>query len=84
MFAAANAGYYPGHGHAISSQSVVHHDEGLVLGNIAAPAYYGAPLLQTAPLTYYAAPAVYDEHYGGHDEYVSTRSIVIKYFQLIF
>lgn len=84
MFAAANGGYYPGHGHAISSQSVVHHDEGLALGNIAAPAYYAAPLLQTAPLTYYGAPAVYGEHYDGHDEYVSTRSTGIKYFELRF
>ncbi|KAJ8732849.1 hypothetical protein PYW07_015448 [Mythimna separata] len=55
LLAAANASLY-GHGHAVSSQSIVRHDEA-----------YATPLHYAAPLAYYAAPAV---HYDGHDTYL--------------
>lgn len=74
MLAAASAGLYP-HGHAVSSQSIVRHDEGAHYaplgdhyGHFAAPAHYAAPLVHAAPLAQYYAPI---EHYEGHDEYVS-------------
>ncbi|CAH0728852.1 unnamed protein product, partial [Brenthis ino] len=75
LLAAANAGYYPDHGHAVSSQSIVRHDEGLTLGHIAAPAHYAIPLVQAAPLAHYAAPTAYATplayagNYNGHDEH---------------
>ncbi|XP_050342982.1 cuticle protein 7-like [Nymphalis io] len=73
LLAAASAGYYPGHGHAVSSQSIVRHDEGLSLGHIAAPAHYAVPLVQAAPLAHYAAPVAYAGHYDGHDEYAHPK-----------
>ncbi|CAH2107173.1 unnamed protein product [Euphydryas editha] len=57
ILAAANAGLLHGYGPAISSQTIIRHDE----GHYAAPIAYAA----YAPIAH-AAPAV---HYGGHDEY---------------
>lgn len=54
MVAAANAGLL---GHAVSSQSIVRHDQGRIA--------YAAPLPYAAPLAY--APVA---HYAGHDQYV--------------
>lgn len=65
--AAANAGLLHGHGHAVSSQSIVRHDEGHI-----SPLAYSAPLLHAAPVAYAAAYAPAAQ-YAGHDEYV--RSI---------
>lgn len=66
---AANAGYI---GHAVSSQSIVRHDEGYApVGHYAAPAHYAAPLVHAAPIAHYAAPIAYAGHYDGHDDYVS-------------
>ncbi|XP_013177849.1 PREDICTED: cuticle protein 7-like [Papilio xuthus] len=62
MLAAANAGLYPGYGHAVSSQSIVRHD------GHATPVYQG----HYAPLAYsghYAPAAVY----GGHDYYAHPK-----------
>ncbi|XP_026739710.1 cuticle protein 7-like [Trichoplusia ni] len=66
LLAAANAGYY-GHGHTVSSQSIIRHDEPV---HYAAPvAHYAAPIAHyAAPIAHYAAPAA---HYDGHDTYVS-------------
>lgn len=59
LLAGVKAGLYHGHGHPVSSQSIVRHD-----------ARYHAPLIQTDAVPhyagYYAAPA----YYNGHDEYV--------------
>lgn len=67
LIAAANAGLLHGHASAISSQSIIRHDE----GHYAAPIAYSAPLAHAAPLAYapvaYAAPAAHYEH----EEYVS-------------
>lgn len=66
--AATYAAYY---GPAISSQSIVHHDEHYAapLSQFAAPALIAAPLVHAAPLAHYQAPiAHYDE---SHEEYVS-------------
>ncbi|XP_045764843.1 cuticle protein 8-like [Maniola jurtina] len=62
MLAAANAGLL---GHAISSQSIVRHDEGRLGASLA----YAAPLAHAAPLAY--APVVYAPaaHYSGHEQY---------------
>lgn len=78
--AIANAGYVP-HGHAVSHQSIVRHDESV---QHAAPAltyaapvahYAAAPIAHyEAPITHYAAPAA---HYDSHDEYV----IISFYYQ---
>lgn len=70
--AVANAGYYP-HGSAVSSQSIVRHDE--ALGHYAAPAAYAIPLAYSAPAAY-AAPLAYAGAYEGHDEYVRHFIIV--------
>ncbi|TKX27871.1 cuticular protein RR-2 [Spodoptera litura] len=73
LLAAANAGYL-GHGHAVSSQSIIRHDEPL---HYAAPvAQYAAPVAHyAAPVTHYAAPVAHYAapvaHYDGHDSYVS-------------
>ena len=56
LVAAANALPY---GHAVSSQSVVRHDEGLVL-----------PLHYAVPVAHYAIPVA---HYDHHDTHVSYR-----------
>ncbi|XP_068630571.1 cuticle protein 7-like [Battus philenor] len=53
LLATANAGYY-GHGHAVSSQSIVRHD-----------ASY--PTIHAAPLAY--AGHYVPEHYNGHNEH---------------
>ncbi|KAJ8731929.1 hypothetical protein PYW08_014659 [Mythimna loreyi] len=58
LLAAANASLY-GHGHAVSSQSIVRHDEA-----------YVAPLHYAAPLAYYAAPV---DHYDGHYAYAHPK-----------
>ncbi|CAG9560596.1 unnamed protein product [Danaus chrysippus] len=65
MLAAANAGVLPGHGSAVSSQSIVHHDA----VHHAAPAVAYAAY---APVAYghYAAPSA---HYDGHDEYAHPK-----------
>ncbi|CAH0407842.1 unnamed protein product [Chilo suppressalis] len=69
LLAAANAGLY--HGHAVSSQSIVRHDEAH------APAHYAAPLAHyAAPVAHYAAPLAYAApaaHYAGHDEYAHPK-----------
>ncbi|XP_047507108.1 cuticle protein 19-like [Pieris napi] len=64
ILAVANAGYYA-YGPAVSSQSIVRHDE--ALGHLAAPAY-AVPLSYAAPLAY-AAPVAYAGSYEGHDEH---------------
>ncbi|XP_052750383.1 cuticle protein 7-like [Galleria mellonella] len=63
LLAAANAGLY--HGHAVSSQSIVRHDEG----------HYAAPLVHAAPVAHYAAPIAYAPaaYYEGHDEYAHPK-----------
>ncbi|KAJ8731926.1 hypothetical protein PYW08_014656 [Mythimna loreyi] len=70
LLAAANAGYL-GHGHAVSSQSIVRHDEPL---HYAAPVvHYAAPVAHyvAAPVAHYAAaPAAY---YDGHDTYAHPK-----------
>ncbi|CAH1644412.1 unnamed protein product [Spodoptera littoralis] len=68
LLAAANAGHL-GHGHAVSSQSIVHHDEP---AHYAAPvAHYAAPVAHyAAPVAHYAAPV---EHYDGHDTYAHPK-----------
>ncbi|XP_060801091.1 cuticle protein 18.6-like [Amyelois transitella] len=48
LVAAANAGLY-GHGHAVSSQSIVRHDE----------SHHSAPLVHAAPVAHYAAPVAH-------------------------
>ncbi|XP_026739711.1 cuticle protein 7-like [Trichoplusia ni] len=60
LLAAANAGYF-GHGHAVSSQSIIRHDEPV---HYAAPvAHYAAPIVHyAAPIVHYAAPAYYNSH----------------------
>ncbi|XP_069354575.1 cuticle protein 8-like isoform X2 [Maniola hyperantus] len=62
LVAVANAGLL---GHAVSSQSIVRHDEGRIGASLA----YAAPLAHAAPLAY--APVVYAPaaHYAGHDNY---------------
>ncbi|KAG6463243.1 hypothetical protein O3G_MSEX013768 [Manduca sexta] len=82
ILAAANAGLL-GHGHAVSSQSIVRHDETVVhaapVAHYAAPvAHYAAPVAHyavpvahyAAPVAHYAAPAAY---YNGHDEYAHPK-----------
>ncbi|XP_041976460.1 cuticle protein 18.6-like [Aricia agestis] len=70
MLAAANAGLLGGHGHAVSSQSIVRHDA----GHYAAPLAYDA---HTVPLAYaaHAAPLAYapSAHYAAHDEYAHPK-----------
>lgn len=73
----AVANCLPYHGHAVSSQSIIRHDEH------AAPSYYApvhaAPTYYAAPISHYEhAPVIHAapiEHYGaeydGHDEHVS-------------
>ncbi|PZC78997.1 hypothetical protein B5X24_HaOG216948 [Helicoverpa armigera] len=70
LLAAANAGLY-GHGHAVSSQSIVRHDEAHTV-----PVYYAAPA------AYYAAPVA---HYDGHDTYHESRDgdAVHGYYSLV-
>ncbi|XP_037301017.1 cuticle protein [Manduca sexta] len=68
LLAAANAGLL-GHGHAVSSQSIVRHDEAVV--HAAPVAHYAAPVAHyAAPVAHYAAPAA---HYDGHDEYAHPK-----------
>ncbi|KAJ8731920.1 hypothetical protein PYW08_014650 [Mythimna loreyi] len=71
LLAAASAGLYGhGHGHAVSSQSIIRHDEPL---HYAAPvAHYAAPVAHyaAAPVAHYAAPAA---HYDGHDTYAHPK-----------
>lgn len=76
FLAAASA--LPYHGHAVSSQSIVRHDEGgyAPLGHYAAPAHYAAPLVHAAPLAHYGAPLAYAGDYEGHDDYVSDMFII--------
>ncbi|KAG6439023.1 hypothetical protein O3G_MSEX000418 [Manduca sexta] len=75
ILAAANAGLL-GHGHAVSSQSIVRHDETVVhaapVAHYAAPvAHYAVPVAHyAAPVAHYAAPAAY---YNGHDEYAHPK-----------
>lgn len=66
---ATNAGLYHGHGHAVSSQSIIRHDAGY------------APLVHAAPVPhyagYYAAPT--------HDTYVcSERKLRLISYILLF
>ncbi|CAH2107171.1 unnamed protein product [Euphydryas editha] len=76
MLAAANAGLLHGYGPAISSQSIIRHDE----GHYAAPIAYAAPLAHSAHIVH-AAPAAYAPlayaasaaHYDGHDEYAHPK-----------
>ncbi|KAM3962367.1 uncharacterized protein ACR2FA_003607 [Aphomia sociella] len=65
LLAATNAGPY---GHAVSSQSIVHHGGYAPVAHIDAPALYAAPLVHAAPLAHYDAPIAYDG-YNGHDEH---------------
>ncbi|KAH9643756.1 hypothetical protein HF086_010466 [Spodoptera exigua] len=61
LLAAANAGYL-GHGHAVSSQSIIRHDE---------PVHYATPTAHyVAPVAHYAAPVA---HYDGHDTYAHPK-----------
>ncbi|KAF9405913.1 hypothetical protein HW555_013539 [Spodoptera exigua] len=75
LLAAANAGLL-GHGHAVSSQSIVRHDEAHAapLHYAAAPvAHYAAPVVAhyaAAPVAHYAAPVA---HYDGHDTYAHPK-----------
>ncbi|XP_072940707.1 uncharacterized protein [Epargyreus clarus] len=84
LLAAANAGLY---GAAVSSQSIIRHDEahspvhyavpfehGVPLVH-AAPAHYAAPIAAyAAPISPYAAPiASYGGHYDGHDQYAHPK-----------
>lgn len=62
LVAAANAGLLHGHGHAVSSQSIVRHDEGHI-----------APLAYAAPLIHYASAVYAPAAYAGHDEYVRPK-----------
>ncbi|XP_026485936.1 cuticle protein 8-like [Vanessa tameamea] len=66
LLAAANAGLL--HGHAVSSQSIVRHDEGH-----GTHLSYASPLVHAAPLAY--APVVYapSAHYAGHEEYAHPK-----------
>ncbi|CAH3820533.1 unnamed protein product [Pieris brassicae] len=75
ILAVANAGYYA-HGPAVSSQSIVRHDE--ALGHLAAPAY-AVPLAYSAPLAY-AAPVAYAGSYEGHDEHFQRRRPILRPF----
>ncbi|XP_053602741.1 cuticle protein 7-like [Plodia interpunctella] len=73
MLAAANAGLY---GHAVSSQSIVRHDEGhytAPVAHYAAPvAHYAAPVAHyAAPVAHYAPVEQYAEH--GHDYYAHPK-----------
>lgn len=90
LLAAANAGLL-GHGHAVSSQSIVRHDEAHVapLHYAAAPvAHYAAPVAHyaAAPVAHHAAApvahyAAAPTHYEGHDTYVSlTLSTISLYY----
>ncbi|KAJ8732850.1 hypothetical protein PYW07_015449 [Mythimna separata] len=83
LLAAANAGYL-GHGHAVSSQSIVRHDEpahyAVPVAHYAAPvAHYAAPVAHyaAAPVAHYAAPVVHyaapAAHYDGHDTYAHPK-----------
>ncbi|CAG9784962.1 unnamed protein product [Diatraea saccharalis] len=78
LLAAANAGLY-GHGHAVSSQSIIRHDEGHAPAHYAVPlAHYAAPVAHyAAPATHYAAPVAHYAapvaHYDGHDEYAHPK-----------
>lgn len=66
MVAAATAGFYPGH--AVSSQSILRHDEG---PHYAPQLQYAAPIVYSEPIS--QGPYDYLAHqYEGHDEYVST------------
>ncbi|KAJ2939692.1 hypothetical protein O0L34_g14412 [Tuta absoluta] len=69
LLAAANAGLLP-HGHAVSSQSIVRHDDGHyadghyaaapVAHYAAAPvAHYASPVVHAAPVAHYAAPVAH-------------------------
>ncbi|PZC78994.1 cuticle protein 7 [Helicoverpa armigera] len=82
LLAAANAGLL-GHGHAVSSQSIIRHDESHAapLHYAAAPvAHYAAPIAHiaaapvahyaAAPVAHYAAPVA---HYDGHDTYAHPK-----------
>ncbi|XP_075970748.1 uncharacterized protein LOC142973080 isoform X1 [Anticarsia gemmatalis] len=75
LLAAANAGLL-GHGHAVSSQSIIRHDEPLhyaaPVAHYAAPvAHYAAPVVHhVAPVAHYAAPVA---HYDGHDTYAHPK-----------
>ncbi|CAH2230504.1 cuticle protein 7-like [Pararge aegeria] len=60
FLAAANAGLLHGLGHAVSSQSIIRHDEG----------HYASPVGHAAPALAYAGPA---GHYGGHHEYAHPK-----------
>ncbi|XP_028030305.1 cuticle protein 8-like [Bombyx mandarina] len=78
FLAAANAGLY-GHGHAVSSQSIIRHDEAPLHYAHAAPvAHYAAPIAHyAAPIAHYAAPVAHYAapvaHYAGHDEYAHPK-----------
>ncbi|XP_063361329.1 cuticle protein 8-like [Cydia amplana] len=75
LLAAANAGLL-GHGHAVSSQSIVRHDEGhyaapahYAPAHYAAPVIHAAPVVHAAPIAHYAPAA----HYDHHDEYAHPK-----------
>ncbi|XP_075970742.1 uncharacterized protein LOC142973075 [Anticarsia gemmatalis] len=88
LLAAANAGLL-GHGHAVSSQSIVRHDEAHVapVHYAAAPVahYAAAPVAHyAAPIAHYAAPVAHHvapvahyaapvAHYDGHDTYAHPK-----------
>ncbi|XP_075971018.1 uncharacterized protein LOC142973266 [Anticarsia gemmatalis] len=88
LLAAANAGLL-GHGHAVSSQSIVRHDEAHVapVHYAAAPvahyaaapvAHYAAPIAHyAAPVTHHVAPVAHYAapvaHYDGHDTYAHPK-----------
>ncbi|KAG6463241.1 hypothetical protein O3G_MSEX013763 [Manduca sexta] len=85
LLAAANAGLL-GHGHAVSSQSIVRHDEAVVHG--APAAHYAAPVAHyaaapvahyAAPVAHYAAPAAHYAapvaHYDAHPKYDFAYSV---------
>ncbi|XP_063890455.1 cuticle protein 8-like [Helicoverpa armigera] len=80
LLAVASASLY-GHGHAVSSQSIVRHDEAHAAPlHYAAPvAHYAAPIAHyaAAPVVHYAAPVAHYaapvEHYDGHDTYAHPK-----------
>lgn len=83
LLAAASAGY---HGHAVSSQSIVRHDEGHYAAPVhyAAPAHYAAPLVHAAPVAHYAAPVAHyaaPAAYHGHEEYVCSFNNITFHIQ---
>ncbi|VVC93495.1 unnamed protein product, partial [Leptidea sinapis] len=65
VVAVANAGYY--HAPAVSSQSIIRHDEGLTLGHLAAPSHYAAHP------KYDFAYSVSDPHTGDHKSQHESR-----------